>query len=351
MLHVTELFSKITDALSFYSGEIITAFVTALVALIIFSFVQRRLVAFFEKISSRTENKIDDAVVAMLRSIRPPFYWFLAIYLGLVLLPLPSVAKTVFNGSILAIVLFYAIRAFGIAIDMYLSQGSLEAQEKTARRFLAALVKGSLWVVAILLLLSNVGVNITSLVAGLGIGGVAIAFALQNILTDLFSSFAIYFDKPFVVGDFIIVGSHMGVVERIGIKTTRLRALQGEEIVISNRELTSTRVQNFHTMQDRRIEMHVGIEYGTPRDVVAGLAQKIRERIEALEGVRVERVHFASFGDSALDFVIVYHVPSGDYTEYMDRQQEINLEIMALFEKEGVGFAFPTRTVHLIKGA
>ncbi|HQU07765.1 MAG: hypothetical protein B7X04_02545 [Parcubacteria group bacterium 21-54-25] len=334
--------------LVFYSSAITTALAVIIIALLAFALIQNRLLVYFERLSLRTTTKIDDAVVAMVRSIKPPFYWFIAIYLGLLTLPLPPVAYTVSNGLLLGVVLLYAIRALGIATDLYLAHGAAGAEERTARRFLSALIKGALWIVAVLLLLSNLGINITSLIAGLGIGGVAIAFALQNILTDLFSSFAIYFDKPFVVGDFIIVGSHMGVVERIGIKTTRLRALQGEEIIISNRELTSVRVQNFHTMQDRRVETHIGIEYGTPRETIAGLAAKIRTHMEAIQGVRVERVHFASFGDSALDFDIVYHVPSGDYTEYMDRQQEINLAIMELFEKEKVAFAFPTRTVHVV---
>ncbi len=348
---ISTTFTSFFEFVSLHSGTIITAIIITAVALFLFAFIQNRLLAYFEKVSSRTANKIDDAVVAMVRSIKAPFYWFLALYLGLLMLPLPASAQAVLNGVLLAVVLFYTIRALGTATDMYLAHSEANVQERTARRFLAAFVKGLLWIVAGLLLLSNFGVNITSLVAGLGIGGIAVAFALQNILTDLFSSFAIYFDKPFVVGDFIIVDTNSGVVERVGIKTTRIRALQGEEIVISNRELTSVRVQNFHTMKDRRIETIIGIEYGTPRDVVAGLSVKIRKCIESVESVRVERVHFASFGASSLDFDIVYHVPSGDYTEYMNRQQEINLAIMKLFKEENIAFAFPTQTVHLISGS
>ena len=209
-----------------------------------------------------------------------------------------------------------------------------------------AIAKFALWVIAILLLLSNLGINITSLVAGLGIGGIAIAFALQNILTDLFSSFAIYFDKPFVVGDFITVGDYVGVVERIGIKTTRLRALQGEELVVSNRELTSTRIQNFHSMKSRRIQMQFGITYETPYNTVADLPKKIHEKLDPMKGIRVDRIHFAGFGDSSLDFILVYYIDSNDYTQYMDRQQELNLTLLKLFAQERVEFAYPTRTVH-----
>lgn len=331
-----------------YAPAFIISIVVSIVVGVILSFVQRRLLTYFEKITKRTANKIDDAMVAMMESVKPPFYWFLALYLGFSVFPFPLGAQTILNDILLSVILFYAVKALAAAVDLYLTDSNVHNKEQTARHFLGGLVKGTLWVLAILLLLSNFGINVSSLIAGLGIGGIAIAFALQNILTDLFSSFAIYFDKPFVAGDFIKVGKQLGVVERVGIKTTRLRALQGEEIVISNRELTSVRIQNFHTMSERRVEIFVGIEYDTPRSVVATLPTKIRSRMDALSGVRVDRVHFASFGESALNFDIVYYVPSGDYTAYMDRQQEINLEIMKLFEEEKVAFAFPTRTVHVV---
>ena len=316
-------------------------------SLLVFYFVQKHILTRLEVWSKHTKNKVDDAVVAMVESIRPPLYWLASIYLGLLMFPLSSFAQRVLNVTLLAVILFYSIRAIGIAFDVYFKQNTEKGDERAAGGFLTTVVKIILWIIAILLLLSNSGINITSLVAGLGIGGIAIAFALQNVLTDLFSSFAIYFDKPFVVGDFIIVGTNLGVVERIGIKTTRIRALQGEEIVISNRELTSVRVQNFRSMKGRRVATTIGIEYSTPRAVVAALPDKIRARISAVDGVTVDRVHFSGFGDSALTFDMVYFVLSGDYTEYMNRQQEINLSIMELFEKEHISFAFPSRTVYL----
>ncbi len=330
------------DMVLFYKAIFVTV-----VALFVFYFVQKHILTRLEKWSAHTKNNIDDAVVAMVESIKPPLYWLVAIYLGLMVFPLSPFVRMSLNDILLAVVLFYSIRAVSIAFDVYFKQASAKGAEKAARGFLTTIVKVTLWIIAILLLLSNSGINITSLVAGLGIGGIAVAFALQNVLSDLFSSFAIHFDKPFVVGDFIIVGQNMGVVERIGIKTTRIRALQGEEIVISNRELTSVRVQNFRSMKGRRVATTIGIEYRTPRSVVAELAGKIHARIDAVDGVTVDRVHFSGFGDSALTFDMVYFVLSGDYTEYMNRQQEINLSIMELFEEEHVSFAFPSRTVYL----
>lgn len=341
------------DTTLIFFGNTVEQYLFALlwtvIALVIFSWAQRVLIWRLEKFAAKSTNTIDDTIVGMAKSIRPPFYWFLSLYIGLKLLSLPHIFDIIINGLMLAWVLYFAVRAANVAIEMLLAHSSAKESERAARHMLAMVGKGILWVIAILLLLSNLGINITSLIAGLGIGGVAIAFALQNILSDLFSSFAIYFDKPFEIGDFIIVGQEMGTVERIGIKTTRLRALQGEEIVISNRELTSVRVQNFKKMAERRIVMQFGITYETPKETVAGLSEKIKNVINPIENIRVDRVHFATFGDSALGFELVYFVKSGDYTEYMDNQQKINLALIELFEKEKVSFAYPTRMIYNAK--
>ncbi len=330
-----------------YGESLAYAIGVMIIAILVFTFLQRHIVIRLEQFSKKTKTSIDDAVVAMIRSIRPPFYWFLSFYLGLQILALPTFFTAILNGLLLAVVLWYTLRAAGIAIDMQLTGSSDSTGERTARHFLSIIAKATLWIIAILLLLSNLGINITSLVAGLGIGGIAIAFALQNILTDLFSSFAIYFDKPFVVGDYIVVGEHSGVVERVGIKTTHLRALQGEDIVISNRELTSVRVQNFHSMHSRRIQMQFGITYETPYDIISTLSAKINKKLGTIKNIRIDRVHFAGFGESSLDFILVYYVNSGDYTQYMDKQQELNLALLELFAQEHVEFAYPTRTMYV----
>ena len=207
----------------------------------------------------------------------------------------------------------------------------------------------ALWAFGGIFILSNLGIEITSLIAGLGIGGIAVAFALQGILSDLFSSFSIYFDKPFRIGDFIVIGDNMGTVERIGIKTTRIRTLQGEELVVSNAELTTTRVQNYKKMQNRRIVFQLGVTYETPEEKVKAIPELLRTVITDIKGVRLDRAHFASYGDSALIFEVVYFVESGDYNQYMDLQQSINFGIMEVFGKEGIEFAYPTQTLYLKK--
>ena len=206
-----------------------------------------------------------------------------------------------------------------------------------------------LWAIGLLLILSNLGIDVTSLIAGLGIGGIAIAFALQNILSDLFGSFSIYFDKPFKIGDFIVAGAHSGVVEKIGIKTTRLRALQGEEIVISNTELTSARVQNFKKMEKRRIVSSFGILYETPIEKIKNVKQIVKNIFDSLENTELGRIHFKELGDFSLNFEVVYNITTGDYDVYMDAQEKFNFALVEAFEKEGIGFAYPTQKVFLDK--
>jgi small-conductance mechanosensitive channel len=212
--------------------------------------------------------------------------------------------------------------------------------------FLARLV---IWSAVVLLTIDNLGYDVTALVAGLGIGGIAVALALQNVLGDLFASLSIILDKPFVVGDFIIVGDMLGVVEKIGLKTTRVKSLSGEQIVFSNGDLLSSRVRNYKKMQERRVAFKFGVLYSTPVDELEKIPGYVKEIIEGLDQTRFDRAHFQAFGASSLDFEIVYYVLGADYNLYMDIQQTINLGIARKLQERGVGFAFPTRTVHLLR--
>lgn len=203
------------------------------------------------------------------------------------------------------------------------------------------------WVVVFLLVLDNAGVNITALIAGLGVGGIAVALAVQNVLGDLFASLSIVLDRPFVVGDFIKVGDLMGTVERVGLKSTRLRSLTGEQLVMANGDLLSSRIQNYQKLQERRIQFGFGVLYDTTVSQLRAIPDVLREVIGAEEEARFDRAHFKSFGDSSLDFEVVYYVKRPDYGLYMDVQQRINLELFERLASMGVGFAFPTRTLHI----
>ena len=215
-----------------------------------------------------------------------------------------------------------------------------------AFRFAALVV---LWSIALLVALDNLGVNITALVTGLGVGGIAVALATQNILGDLFASLSIVLDKPFVVGDFIRVGDDLGAVERIGLKTTRLRSLSGEQLIFSNSDLLGSRIRNYHRMEERRVLFRIGIVYETPPEMLERIPQMVREIIESASPVRFDRSHFASFGDSSYDFEFVYFVGSPEYNVYMDVQQQINLAIVRAFARDRIEFAYPTRTLHIAR--
>ena len=239
---------------------------------------------------------------------------------------------------------------FFIARSMKMRKGGATAEEEAkVSSIFSIFIKFALWSIGLLLILSNLGFNITSLVAGLGIGGLAISLALQSILTDVFSSLSIAVDKPFQEGDFIVVGADKGTVKHIGIKTTRIQSLQGEEIVISNTELTTARVQNFRKLQKRRVVFNIGVTYSTPTDKLKKIPEIVKRCIESAEKTEFDRAHFWQFGDFSLNFEIVYYIGSKEYVDYMNAQQKMNLAILEEFEKEGIEMAFPTQTVHVEK--
>jgi small-conductance mechanosensitive channel len=209
------------------------------------------------------------------------------------------------------------------------------------------LVRGVLWLLLLLLALDNLGINISALVAGLGIGGVAIALATQNILSDLFASLSIVLDKPFIVGDFIVVGDMMGTVEHIGLKTTRLKSLSGEQLIFANADLLQSRIRNYRRMAERRVQFTVGVAYSTPAPVLARIPDLLREILGRETGLRIDRVHFRGFDEAALSFELVYIFDTADYNSYMDAQQRINLAILERFDREGIKLAYPRGAVLL----
>lgn len=216
---------------------------------------------------------------------------------------------------------------------------------------LGILLRMPVWVMMLLAILSNMGIDITALVASLGVGGIAIALAIQTVLSDVFASLAIGFDKPFEHGDFIVFGDIAGTIEHIGLKTTRLRSLSGEQIVCSNTILLQQTIHNYKRMQQRRIVFKFGISYATSSEQVREISELVKTIIQGIEMTRFDRAHFLAFDDSKLTFEVVYFVLSADYNQYMDIQQEINLQLMAAIEERNVRFAFPIRQVEFSGGS
>lgn len=320
---------------------------------IIFRFIQFLILHRLAKLAKKTETDIDDTLIEIVRSLKPSFYYFVALYFAVTFLTLTPLIGQIVNGMLIAWVIYQVIIALQILIDYALGK-KLEKKEKdpgarAAVKYVGNFLKGALWVIGLLLILSNLGVNITSLVAGLGIGGIAIALALQSVLGDLFSSFAIYFDKPFQIGDFIVVGESAGTVEKIGIKTTRIRSTTGEELIISNQELTSARIKNYKRLKARRALFTIGVLYETPVEKLRKIPDFIKKIIESVPKTRFDRVHFKELADFSLNFEVSFYVESNEYQEFLDTQQEVFLQMMEVFAKEGISFAYPTQTLYIEK--
>jgi small-conductance mechanosensitive channel len=324
---------------------------SAAVALFAYSF-KRLLLRRLARRARETGLRPYRAVADILSSTHALFLLVVALYLAAQYLTLPAKAvKFVDSVVVIALLVQAAIWANrGIAdwLAYYIQEKrETDAAGATTVGVLGFVARVAVWALVTLMVLGNLGFNITALVASLGIGGIAVALAVQNILGDIFASLSIALDKPFVIGDFIVVGDVLGTVEYIGLKTTRIRSLSGEQIVFSNAELLRSRVRNYKRMNERRALFSFGVVYQTPYAKLARIPGMVREIIEQQERARFDRAHFLKYGESSLDFEVVYYVLDPDYNVYMDIQQAINLALFRRFEDEGIDFAYPTRTIHI----
>ena len=328
------------------SAGISTAVFAALVTL---RFVLKR---YAKRVRATRETEFFEVPTEVLSRTTLPFFLVLSLYAGLRVLTLGDRLQAVAN-SVLTIAFFWQAGIWMMAAVRVLIARRREqsaAQDRAALGSLGIIsfiASALIWSLVLLLTLDNLGVNITALVAGLGIGGVAVALALQNVLGDLFASLSIALDRPFVVGDFLAVDSFLGSVENIGIKTTRLRSLDGEQIIISNGDLLKSRVRNYGRMAERRVQFSLAIAYGTPLEHLEQIPGWLREFIEGEQNTRFDRSHFLRHGTTALEFETVYYVKTADYNQYMDIQQSINLKIHRRFAERHIEFAVPTQKLVL----
>lgn len=308
-----------------------------------------------EWIAGRTTTAVDDILLAAVRATR--FFFLAAIALAVaaaLLVRIPAAHE----GRVTMVFVLVALLQLGLWgnaliaawVRIYTARKADDMGSVTTINAIAIGARIFLWSVIVLLALGNLGVNVTALVAGLGIGGVAVALAVQSVLGDLLASLSIVLDKPFVVGDFIVVDAFSGTVEDVGLKSTRLRSISGEQIILSNSDLLKSRVRNYKRMTERRVVFTLGVEYGTPEACVAEIPELLRGIVAANEKTRFERAHFQRFGVSSLDFEVVYWVTDPDYNLYMDIQQRINLDILRAFREREIGFALPTQTVRVRGG-
>ena len=306
-----------------------------------------------KKWSEKTETTLDDFLIRGIEKSIVPLLYYGAFYAGLTSLTLNPSTRKIIEIVSLVLLTFFIVRFISSTIMFtltYFIKKQDRGEEKARQlRGMTVLINIFVWVIGIVFLMDNLGFDISAVIAGLGIGGIAIALAAQAILGDLFSYFVIFFDRPFEVGDFITVQDKVGTVEYTGIKTTRIRALTGEQLVFSNTDLTNSRIHNFKKLQERRILFRLGVVYQTPAAQLEEISKIVRKIIESHNDVRFDRGHFATYGDFSLNFEFVYFVIGSEYVKYMDTQQSINLQIYKEFEKRGIEFAYPTQTLFLNK--
>jgi len=311
-------------------------------------FLLRRLRLF----AADSTGYLDHLAIKVLSTTHFLFIFSLGVYAAMQWLVLPEKTGTLLTRIAVAMMLVQAARWGDAGLKGWLlhyraERAAQDIASSTSTAALGFFARVVLWVVIFLMVLDNFGVNITTLVASLGIGGIAVALAMQNILGDLFGSLSIVLDKPFVVGDFIIIDDIAGTVEYIGLKSTRIASLSGQQVVFSNGDMLKSRVHNYKRMQMRRILFEINVARDIDRRQLHMIPAILREAVEAQPHARFDRAHFRGYGASALDFEIVYFVDTSDYNVYMDVQQEINFVLFDRFAAEGIPFAYPVQAVRL----
>lgn len=299
--------------------------------------------------ASGTSNPLDDFFVMLADRTVIPILYTGAVYSGISYLTFSTKAANIINIALLLISTYLVVTAITSTLNYFINNAisakNNEGEKNKQARGIIILLNIVVWILGIVFLINNLGYDITSVITGLGIGGIAIALAAQTILGDLFNYFVIFFDKPFEMGDFIIVDDKMGTVEYIGVKSTRLRTLSGEQLICSNTNLTNARIHNYKRMEKRRIIFSIRLTFDSNSDKIKAIPAEIKKIIESQQHTQFDRAHFSGFGDFSLNFEIVYYILSADYNLYMEIQQNIYLSILTTFRREDIRFAYPTQTL------
>ena len=278
-------------------------------------------------------------------------FFAMAVYAAQENLTFPPKLQHIITNSVLTLILFQVGVWAGRSIRFYLEIKEMErgpdrvfAGSLDIINFVARIL---IWSLLTLVALDNFGVNITALLAGLGVGGVAVALALQNILGDLFASLSIALDKPFVVGDSLNIDTFTGTVEHIGIKTTRLRSESGEQIILSNADILKSRVRNYGRMPEQRVLTTLRVTYATPGGKLQGIPKVLEDIVRAQPNARFERCHLKTLGESSLLFELSYFAQQPKLNPLMDLQQTVNYRIIDEFQRLGIEFAYPMQRILL----
>lgn len=342
-----------------YYGNSVKAYLIALgsvlLAMLVIRIFKNIVLKRLKKWAEQTETTLDDFLIRGIERTIVPLLYFGTFYLAIKSLNIEQKLEKIFDIVSIIIFAFFILRTISSVVVYFLrafmkKQGADEQKQKQFRG-ITTLISVIIWGLGFVFILDNFGFDVSAVIAGLGIGGIAIALAAQAVLGDLFSYFVILFDRPFEIGDFIVIADKRGTIEHIGIKTTRIRSLSGEQLVISNTDLTNSRIHNFKRLEKRRVLFQLGVVYQTSAEKLKAIPEIVKNIIISEPQAEFDRGHFATYGDFSLNFEFVYFILGSDYTQYMDIQQRINLSIYEEFEKRGIEFAYPTQTLYVNKNS
>lgn len=342
-------------SLEFLNNKIVDyliALVILTVGILIARILQTVILKHLRRWAAKTITRLDDSIIHVIDRTLIPLLYLGSCYIAVSNLNLHPILREAIDALAIGIATILGIRFFSLVAEKALRIYWLNHQidnpnlEQSFQAFIPA-IRTIIWAVGIIFLLDNLGFSISAVIASLGIGGVAIALASQGVLQDLFSYFSILLDRPFEIGDFIVVGDFAGAVEHVGIKTTRIKSISGEQLILANTDLTGSRIRNFKRMQRRRVVFNIKVDYDTPLQTLKEIPAITKNILEENKNITCDRVHFFNYGDFSLDFEVVYFVNSSDYNEYMDIQQQINLRLKQEFEKRSIEFATPTQVTYM----
>jgi small-conductance mechanosensitive channel len=340
-----------------YFGNSMANYLTALgiffIAILLITIFKKIVLKRLKKWAEQTETMLDDFLIRGIERTIVPLLYFGFFYFAVKSLSMEQKFEKIFDTISVIIFAFFILRSLSSIAIYFLrtfmrKQGADEQRQKQFKG-ITTLISVIIWGLGLVFVLDNLGFNVSAVIAGLGIGGIAIALAAQAVLGDLFSYFVILFDRPFEIGDFITVADKSGTIEHVGIKTTRIRSLSGEQLIISNTDLTNSRIHNFKRLEKRRVVFRIGVVYQTSAEKLKEIPEIVKKIITLEQKAEFNRAHFASFGDFNLIFEFVYFILDQDYVEFMDIQQRINLNIYQEFEKRGIEFAYPTQTLYVTR--
>ena len=354
--YINSLFQDSGYQLDPIMGQCIAAVIFFALSIIIGWIVYHIFAYYFTKWAKKTTTTLDDEII---KNVKRPIY-FLVLLIGfwyavdqLVFLDAYYVyIGFIFLTAEILLIAYIVTRIINVFVSWYANRLARKTKQEVSTNILVIfkkLLHAVVYIFAFLILLYLSKIDLSGALVGLGVGGIAIAFALQNLLSDAFSAFSIFFDRPFEIGDFIVIGDDAGTVTHVSMRSTRIKLLQGEELVISNRSILDKNIHNYKKLKKRRIVFSVGVTYGTPIEKLKKIESMIREVIGKCQLCQIDRIHFREFGAFSLNFEVVYFIDSSDYNKYMDIQQQINFGIAEAFEKEKIEIAFPTQTIYLAK--